>query len=161
MTPVMPDAPELQNRMLAPPQGTAAGGVGAPGMMAPTPPPASAIPMPSKEQIDEARQHLGAIVNALQHVASLPKGELTKKDVFEAASDMIAKGGFPTAASKQDLIVTLSKMPDDEPGLRAAIGRMLLRTWEVRAQFHGVHGTGEPPVGAAMGQAPGAPNAGV
>lgn len=142
-TPMMPDAPEPQNRMMAPQAEMAAPAMAAgPNAMMAAPQEAPAATPPTAEQVTEARQHLGAIVAALSKVASKPRGHLTKKDVYDAASDMIAEGGFPTAQSKQDLVVQLAKMPDDEPGIRSAIGRMLLRVTAVRSQFHQVHGEG-------------------
>ena len=167
MTPLMPDAPAPQNAMMQPPGGTPAGGM-APGGMMPPPnammaPQAAPAPAPSPAEIAEARKHLGAIMDALTSVASKPRGDLTKKDVFDAAAEMIAKGGFPTATSRQSLIVTLANMPDDEPALRKEIGRMMLRVAQVREAFHGVHGTGQPasnsqPTQANPAQFP--PNAG-
>lgn len=179
MTPLMPDAPQAgaqagaqasgpQNALMRP-QGGPPGGGGMPGgmmppqnaLMAQGAPPAPAPP-PSPEQVAEARKHLGAIMGALTKVAATPRGDLTKKDVFDAAAEMIARGGFPTAASRQSLIVTLANMPDDEPDLRKAIGRMMLRVAQVSDAFRGVHGAGESaPLSASPPQAMGAPNAGV
>ncbi len=147
-----------QNRFMLPQDGPPAGAPMAGGimppqnaMMAPGAAPAPPAPPPSPEQVDEARKHLGAIMGALTSVAKTPRGELTKKDVFDAAAEMIAKGGFPTPASRQSLVVTLANMPDDEPSLRKEIGRMMLRVAEVQGAFHQVHGPGDA----------GGPNAGV
>lgn len=167
MTPMMPDAPEPQNRMMAPamPAQGPVGGMGAPnGMMsppnamqAPAPP---AAPPPSQAQIIEARQHAGAVVNGLAELTAKPRGDLSKKDVFDAASDMIAKGAFPSPSSKQELIAHLAGLPEDEPGLRKALGMFLLQASANRAKLHEVHGDGSAPMMAAPAMT-GAPNAGV
>lgn len=141
---MIPSAPEPQNRMMTPSGGPP---MSQPGQQSMGPnamqaaPAAPAMP-PTQDQVDEARTHIGAVVDGLIKAASKPRGELTKKDVFDAASDMIANGAFPTPASKQELIVHLAKMPDDEQGLRKAIGQFLLQTSAVRSQFMKTHGEG-------------------
>ena len=75
MTPVMPEAP--QNRLMQP-QGGPPAPAGPPGgmmppqnaLMAPPGAPAPAAPPPSPEEVQEARKHLGAIMDALSSVAS-------------------------------------------------------------------------------------------
>ena len=83
--------------------------------------------------------------------------------MFDAAAEMISRGGFPTPESRQSLIVTLAGMPEDEPSLRKEVGRMRLRVAQARDAFHPVHGTDQPSPMAQPGPAmpPGAPNAGV
>lgn len=98
---------------------------------------------PSKAAVDEARKHSDVMVTDLAKLTAKPKGELTKKDVFEAASDMIAKGAFPTPASRQSLVVELAKLPDDEPELRKALGMILLQASANREQLYKVHGPGD------------------
>lgn len=151
----MPDAPP--NAMMGP-QGPPAGGGGvpqpqggpAPNMMMGGPqgafqgaPASPQGPPPTPEEIATSRKHVGAIIDGLVHLTSTPRGELTKDDVFKAASDMIAKGAFPTSAARQQLVVGLAKLPDDEPSLRKALGGMLLRVADARQQLHGVFGAGE------------------
>ncbi len=87
-----------------------------------TPPPSPVSP----DQIKAAHTHVGAVIDGLISLANRPKGELTKKDVFDAASTMIARGAFPTPESKQDLITKLAAMPDDETGIRNAVGGFLM-----------------------------------
>ena len=111
---------------------------GPPGGMPPGPP----QPPPTPEQLKTARTHIGAIVNGLRDLVNKPRGDLTKKDVFDAAADMISKGAFPTPESKQDLIVHLANLPDDERGLRTAIGGLLLQTGGVQDAIHQMHGPG-------------------
>lgn len=164
-TPMMPDAPEPQNRMMAP-QGAQGPQMVPPGMMPgpnamqggpppgmpPGPPGAPPGPPPSKAQIDEARQHVGAIVNGLLSLVKKPRGDLTKKDVYDAASTMIAEGAFPTPASKQELVVHLANLPDDEAGIRKFVGQFLLQTAQVQEQFHAAHGaTASPNPALAQG----------
>lgn len=117
-----------------------------PGMMTPpnamqapqAPPPA----MPSPEDIAAARQHAGVIVHSLEKLVSKPRGDLTKKDVYDAASDMIANGAFPTAEMKQGLIVHLAGLPDDELSMRKALGQFLLDVSKTRSNIHAAWGGG-------------------
>lgn len=98
---------------------------------------------PNPEQIKTARTHVGAIVDGLTGVLGKAKGELTKKDVFDAASEMIAHGAFPTPESKQALIGELAKLPDDEADLRKALGALLLQSADVKHRITVMHGPGE------------------
>ncbi len=95
---------------------------------------------PSPAEIKMHRQHVGAIVDGLRALAATPRGDLTKKDVFDAASEMIAKGAFPTPEAKQVLIGELAKLPDDEAGLRRAIGGLLLQTSATQQALHQAFG---------------------
>jgi hypothetical protein len=115
-------------------------------MGAPSPsaaPSGFAPPPPTPEIVNQARTHIGAIVDGLTDVLGKPKGELTKKDVFDAASEMIARGAFPTPESRQSLIAELAKLPDDEPDLRKALGALLMQTADVKHRVHLAHGPGE------------------
>ena len=96
--------------------------------------------MPSPDEIKMHRQHVGAIVDGLRSLAAKPRGDLTKKDVFDAASEMIAKGAFPTPEAKQILIGELAKLPEDEPDLRKAIGGLLLQTSQTQQMLHQAFG---------------------
>ncbi len=150
MNPLMPDAPAQgpQNGLQGA-QGAAPGGGGmmaSPNpMMPPGPAPGAPTPapMPTKAQIDEARKHSAVMVTDLAKLTAKPKGELTKKDVFEAASDMISKGAFPTPASRQALVVELAKLPEAEPELRKALGMVLLQASANREQLLAIHGPGD------------------
>jgi hypothetical protein len=155
MNSMMPDAPPGAQALMQAPQGAPQPQAGAGAMMAPPnammgpqqapgAPQAPPGPPPTKAQIDEARKHSNAIVSGLMSLTSKPKGELTKDDVFKEASDMISKGAFPTPSSRQALIVELANLPDDEAGLRKALGAHLLAASAARQQFHGVFGTGAP-----------------
>src|ERR1700677_2159529 len=164
MNSMMPEAPPGAQALMQAPQGAPQGGPSAGAMMPPPnammgpqqAPAATPGPPPTKAQIDEARKHSNAIVSGLMSLTSKPRGELTKDDVFKEASDMISKGAFPTPSSRQALVVELAQLPDDEPGLRKALGAFLLQTSAARQHFHGVFGTGEAP----MAGAPAAPAAG-
>lgn len=165
MTPIMPEAPQPPNRMMAPqgagmaPDGFGPGAapMAAPNaMMAPGGAPVPPGPPPTPEEIMQSRKHVGVIMDGLLSLTSKPRGDLTKKDVFEAASEMIAKGAFPTPDSRQDLVVRLAALPDDEVDLRKALGQMLLGVASARGQLHETFGPGDQ--AAPM---PGAPNAGI
>ena len=153
MNSMMPDAPPgaqtlVQGPQGAPPPSPGQGAIIPPNAMmapqgAPAAPQAPPGPPPTKAQIDEARKHSNAIVGGLMALTSKPRGELTKDDVFKEASDMISKGAFPTPSSRQALIVELANLPDDESGLRKALGAHLLAVSSARQQFHGVFGAGE------------------
>lgn len=118
-----------------PMQGQPQMGGAAPQGGAPPPPP------PSPEKVLEARKHVNAVLSGLTGLAAKPKGDLTKKDVYDAASEMLAKGAFPTQESKQQLITELAKLPDDEPKLRKVIGQLLLQVGGAREAFHGAFGS--------------------
>ena len=150
---MLSDRAPPQNAMMTPPQGAPAvtPGPGPNAMTGVPQPPAAPAPV-SKEQIDQARKHADAMVDGLLGLTTKPRGSLTKQDVFEAASDMIAKGAFPSPSSKQALISELANMPDDEPGMRKVLGDFLLQVSANRAQLLKMHGPGD------MG---GPPNAGI
>jgi len=96
----------------------------------------------SPSQVKIGRTHIGAIVDGLMDLVNKPRGDLSKKDAFDAAAEMIAKGAFPTPESKQGLIVQLANLPDDERDLRTALGGMLLQFSEERDMLHQIHGPG-------------------
>lgn len=102
--------------------------------------PAAPAKPPTAEQIAQARAHITPVVDGLMHLLAKPPGKLDKKAVFDAASTMISRGAFPTPESKQDLIGTLAKMPDDDLQLRKVLGELLVQTAANRAKFHAVHG---------------------
>lgn len=91
---------------------------------------------------DIARGHrvLDATMQGLIKLVSMPKGDLTKKDVFDEASAMIAHGAFPEPEDKQHLIVALASLPDDEDGIRKALGKQLVSLSQFQGQYHTVHG---------------------
>lgn len=105
--------------------------------------PQAGPPAASPEQIADARKHSAAVVNGLSSLTSKPQGELTKQDVFGAASDMIAKGAFSTPDSKQQLVQALTQLPNDEPSLRQALGTLLLQSSANLAKLHEIHGAGD------------------
>ena len=86
-------------------------------------------------------------MDGLIALVSKPKGDLTKKDVFDEASTMIAKGAFPTPESKQQLITALANLPDDEMDIRKFLGKQLLALSTFRNHMHNSFG---PPQGAAQ-----------
>lgn len=101
---------------------------------------------PQQEEIVGGHKALEAVMNGLIKLVSLPKGELTKKHVFDGVSDMIASGGFPSPESKQQLIGELAKLPDDEESIRKSLGEYLMHTAMFQNHFHNAFG---PPQGAA------------
>lgn len=149
--------PGMGNPMTSPEPQTAAGGMmggGGP----PAPPVAAAAPAgppPTPQQLRTARAHIDAIVHGLTGLVTKPRGELHKKDVFDAASEMIAKGAFPTSESKQQLIGELARLPDDEPGIRKALGGLLMQASAVE------RGLGQAEQSLAPPAAGGLPNGGI
>ena len=111
-----------------------------PGPQQPQGGPPAAQPSASPEKIAEARQHVNVVVNGLQSLLSEPPGSLSKKQVFDSASDMLAKGAFPDAASRQMLVQELAGLPDEEAPLRRALGAFLLQVAGTRDQFHKAFG---------------------
>lgn len=126
--------PVINNSLMSQPQAPPGELMAAPGGNRGNPPPrppaaaAAGGKIPSSQEMKAARAHIDAIVSGLKGLVTRPKGDLTKKDVFDAASEMIAKGAFPTAESKQGLIGELANLPDDEMGLRKALGGLLMQT---------------------------------
>lgn len=105
---------------------------------------------PTAEQIAQAHDHLEIIIGGLLKLISKPSGSLTKEDVFKAAADMIAKGCFPDAAHKQQLVQVLVQLPDQEGALRSALGHLLMQYASMQEQMVARHGP----------RAAGGPNAG-
>lgn len=135
--------PGMGNPMMGPePQGAPPPQqMGAPNMA----PPSVQGPPPTPAQLRTARAHIDAIVHGLTGLVTKPRGELHKKDVFDAASEMIAKGAFPTPESKQQLIGELAKMPDDEIGIRKALGSLLMQAATVEHGLTQAEQTHMPP----------------
>ena len=148
---MQPEQPQAPNPMMqgGPPAGGPPPNQMMPGAGGPQPPPA--MPNPTPQQVAEFRTHIGAVVDGLLGLVSKPVGDLTKKDAFDAAAEMIAKGAFPTPETKQDLIVQLAQLPDDEPDLRKALGATLLNVSMIRAKLHEIHGPGEQPAPMMQG----------
>jgi hypothetical protein len=92
------------------------------------------------DQISQSHRALEATMSGLIKLVSMPKGELTKKDVFDEASEMIAHGAFPQPEDKQHLITGLAKLPDDEEGIRKVLGKQLLGMSQFQNQFHSAFG---------------------
>ena len=99
----------------------------------------------SPEEIQKGHQSVDAVMDGLISLVSKPKGELTKKDVFDASSDMIAKGAFPTPESKQQLIGQLANLPDQEDEIRKALGNQLLQIATFRNHMHNAFGPPQEP----------------
>jgi hypothetical protein len=137
----------------APPPGGAMGGP-APSPLAMNAPMLGPPPRPpTPQEMRTARAHIDAIIEGLTGLVTKPRGELTKKDVFDAASEMIAKGAFPTPESKQGLIGELARIPDDEMGMRKALGALLMQSAMVEQRLGQVEQMHMPqaPMGAANG----------
>lgn len=99
---------------------------------------------PQPEEIAGGHRALEATMDGLIKLVGKPKGDLTKKDVFEEASTMISHGAFPTPEDKQKLIAELAKLPDDEIGIRKALGKQLLALSTLRGHFHNTFGPPQP-----------------
>ena len=95
---------------------------------------------PQPDEIANGHKAVEATMDGLIKLVSLPKGELTKKHVFDSVSEMIARGAFPTPESKQMLIGELAKLPDDEPSIRKELGKFLLSTATFRNHMHNAFG---------------------
>lgn len=99
-------------------------------------------PSAPQDPSDIATGHkaVDATMDGLIKLVSLPKGELTKKHVFDGASEMIARGAFPTPEARQQLIGELANLPEDEPGIRKELGKYLLGVAEFRNHMHAAFG---------------------
>ncbi len=95
---------------------------------------------PAPEEIAGGHRALDVTMDGLIKLVSKPKGDLTKKDVFDEASTMIAHGAFPSPESKQQLIGELAQLPDDEAGIRKILGQYLLHVAMFRDHFHNAFG---------------------
>lgn len=103
-------------------------------------PPVAPAYSPKAEEIVGGHKAIEAAMNGLISLVSKPKGDLSKKDVFDAASGMIAHGAFSTSEAKQQLIGELANLPDDEPGIRKMLGQYLLQISEFQNHFHNAFG---------------------
>lgn len=119
-----PEAREMPQQGFQPTPGPAMGPGGPQG---PGGPPQPQQPMPTPEEVAVAKAHLSLMVSDISKLVERPTGSLTKKDVFSAASDMLAKGAFSTPAEKVSLIKEMAAMPDDDAGIRKVLGTHLLR----------------------------------
>lgn len=99
----------------------------------------------SPEEIQKGHQSVDAVMDGLISLVSKPKGELTKKDVFDTSSDMIAKGAFPTPEAKQQLIGELANLPDDDASIRKVLSEHLLTIATFRNHFHNAFGPPQDP----------------
>lgn len=79
---------------------------------------------------------MAVVMKSLSDVAAKPPGAISKRDLFNAAADMIAGGAFSTPQSKQQLVAELTQVPDDETAIRQMVGSHLLRLAQVREMFH-------------------------
>lgn len=102
--------------------------------------PQAAPQPPSQDEIMGGHKAIDATMNGLIGLVSRPTGELTKKNVFDSVSEMIANGAFPSPEAKQTLIGGLAKLPDDEPGIRKALGEYLLHTATFQNHYHNAFG---------------------
>ena len=75
-------------------------------------------------ELQQAHQHLGIVTKTILGLIAKPK--VTKKDIQSAAADMIAEGAFPDSQGRQQLIMDMSKLPDDEAALRQYLGQHLM-----------------------------------
>ncbi len=151
MNPMMPGQTPAPGNQMMPQQG-ASPPMGGPQPASPPAPPAAVTP----EMVADARHQSKTLINGLLSLLNKPRGQLTKKDVFAEAADLISKGVFPTPQDKQALIAELAKLPDDnEKALRDAIGETLFHAAQHRSQIHAAHGPDEAEPPPMM---PGPPN---
>lgn len=94
----------------------------------------------SPDEISGGHRAIDAAMEGLLKLVSLPKGELTKKEVFDEASSMIAHGAFPTQEDKQQLIGALANLPDKEEEIRKSLGQFLLGLSTLRDHYHNAYG---------------------
>lgn len=92
-------------------------------------------PQIDPEQIAAARAHMGVVMEGLLGLAAKPEGSLSKRDLFNAAGEMIAQGAFSTPEAKQQLVAQLAQIPDDEASIRKAIGGQLMQLGETAARM--------------------------
>lgn len=95
---------------------------------------------PNPNDIANGHKAVDATMDGLIKLVSTPKGDLTKKDVFDSVSDMIARGAFPTPEAKQQLIGELANLPPDEDGIRKILGKHLLAVATFRNHMHDAFG---------------------
>jgi len=114
-----------------------------PQQAAPAPLAQPAPQAPDPAQLADARTHVAAMLKGLSGLAAKPPGSLSKRDVFNAAADMIAEGAFSTPQAKQQLVAEIAQMPDDESAIRQAIGGHILRLSATRQAIHQHFGPGE------------------
>lgn len=107
---------------------------------------------PQPEEIANGHKSVDATMDGLISLVSKSNGELNKKDVFDAASSMIAHGAFPTPEAKQQLIGELANLPEDEPGIRKALGQHLLAISTFRNHMHSAFGPPQPSNSLAAGE---------
>lgn len=99
---------------------------------------------PNSEDIANGHKAVDATMDGLIKLVSTPKGDLTKKDVFDSVSEMIAKGAFSTPESRQQVIGELANLPSDEEGIRKELGKYLLQVATFRNHMHGAFGPPQP-----------------
>lgn len=99
---------------------------------------------PNPDDIANGHKAVDATMDGLIKLVSTPKGDLTKKDVFDSVSDMIARGAFPTPEAKQQLIGELANLPPDEDGIRKILGKHLLAVATFRNHMHDAFGPPQP-----------------
>lgn len=121
--------------------------------------PLSALPaqaaapyQPQPEDISNGHKAVDAVMDGLIKLVSMPKGDLTKKDVFDEASTMISRGAYPTPESKQQLIGQLAKLPADEEDIRQMLGQYLLAVSTFRNHMHNAFGPPDAAPEAAIQQ---------
>ena len=95
---------------------------------------------PNPDEIANGHKAVEATMDGLISLVSRPKGDLTKKNVFDAASTMIAQGAFSTPEAKQQLIGALANLPEDEDGIRKFLGKQLLALSTFRNHMHNAFG---------------------
>ncbi len=99
---------------------------------------APASPQHSPEDISKSHDILDHYFNALVGLAGKP--ELTKKDIFGAAADLLGKGAFSAPEQQAAMMKQMMALPDDEQGLRAFVGQQILGVSEAKGHMETAFG---------------------
>lgn len=81
-----------------------------------------------QKDIGVFHSHANSFLDALQGLSSIPRGQLSKDDVFKAVAGLMGKGLFADPKAQQGLVMQLAQLPDDENVLRQIIGNEMLHT---------------------------------
>lgn len=116
---------------------------------APMPP-----PQPTPKEIADTHNNFEQMMGSLLSLTSRPEGKLSKKDVYSATADLMAKGMFPTPQAKAAVIGEIAKLPEDEAGIRQALGAHLMSLGDMHQQVGQVYPKPMAPAAPAAPQAP-------
>lgn len=88
-------------------------------------------PSPPAQQVDPkdvetSHGNLNGMIDSILSLTSRPPGQLTKKDVFASIAGLLGKGLFPTPEGRAAIIGQAAQLPEDEAGIRQALGAHLM-----------------------------------